>query len=69
MINRKIFLRYSSFELIRKYPAKAIGKNRNKNNAEAKIMGELRIMNYGRERCELSIVDYELRCLNPFKSL
>jgi hypothetical protein len=41
MINRKIFLRYSSFELIRKYPAKAIGKNRNKNNAEAKIMGEL----------------------------
>jgi hypothetical protein len=38
MINRKIFLRYRSFELIRKYPAKAIGKNKNKNNAEAKII-------------------------------
>ena len=62
MINRKIFLRYSSFELIRKYPTKVSGKNRNKNNAEAKIMGEL--FNYDFFNYELSITNYELRYFN-----
>ena len=43
MINRKIFLRYSSFELIRKYPTKVSGKNRNKN----KNMGDKMIERSG----------------------